>query len=396
MVGFPNAFYNPLMAALYYSIDIKIDIDSHQYIPGVFPILPREFYAVTQHSTHHFGRVEPYSFAIELDRPGVSDELRKRFKILPEELRHSIRLDEQLTGFKWDNAFSTGACWSWWTSTRAASPTRSRLLPRPPAWSASRITPETRLSSHRLTTTSRIAIMAHERPGKRAKVLKIAALSLLALFVAYEAVFLVWTHSGSNEWKLVHDQDGIKLWTLKTPGVELLKVKGEMRTTARLASVVAILEDTEVPDKSVGIDKVNVLERKDTELLYMAYHQYEHELPAPIGRREFILQAHHSQDPVTHDIVVNFLAAPNKLPPKAGVVRIKHLNNIWTLSPLENGEVKLLAIVDMDLGGNVPYFLKNVISPMAVQLLFESMRKLSTEQRFANAQVSYIRELGET
>jgi hypothetical protein len=104
VVGFPNAFYNPLMAALYYSIDIKIDIDSHQYIPGVFPILPREFYAVTQHSTHHFGRVEPYSFAIELDRPGVSDELRKRFKILPEELRHSIRLDEQLTGFKWDNA----------------------------------------------------------------------------------------------------------------------------------------------------------------------------------------------------------------------------------------------------------------------------------------------------
>jgi hypothetical protein len=238
--------------------------------------------------------------------------------------------------------------------------------------------------------------MTHERPGRRAKVLKIAALSLLGLFVAYEAVFLVWTHSGSNEWKLVHDQDGIKLWTLKTPGVELLKVKGEMRTTARLASVVAILEDTEVPDKSVGIDKVNVLERKDTELLYMAYHQYEHELPAPIGRREFILQAHHSQDPVTHDIVVNFLAAPNKLPPKAGVVRIKHLNNIWTLSPLENGEVKLLAIVDMDLGGNVPYFLKNVISPMAVQLLFESMRKLSTEQRFANAQVSYIRELGET
>lgn len=238
--------------------------------------------------------------------------------------------------------------------------------------------------------------MTGERSNKSRKVLKIAALSLLAVFITYEAVRIAWTHSGSNEWKLVHDEAGIKLWTLKTPGLELLKVRGEMRTPARLASVVAILEDTDVPDKSVGIDKVDVLERKETESIYMAYHHYEHELPMPIGRREFILQAHHSQDPVTHDIVVNFLAAPNKLPPKADVVRIQHLNNIWTLTPLENGEVRLQAIVDMDLGGNVPYFVKNLIMPQAVQLLFESMRKLSAEQRYADAQVSYIRELGET
>lgn len=104
ILGFPIAFYNPIMAAVYYSIDIKIDIDSHQYIPGIFPMQPKEFYLVTQHSTHHFGRVEPYSFAIDLDQPGVSDATRKRLAVLPQELRYSIRLDEKLTGFKWDNA----------------------------------------------------------------------------------------------------------------------------------------------------------------------------------------------------------------------------------------------------------------------------------------------------
>lgn len=104
VVGFPIALYNPLMATVFYSIDIKIDIDSHQYIPGIFPILPREFYQVTQHSLHHLGRVEPYSFAIKLDQPGLSDEMRKRMRILPPELQNSITLDEEMTSYKWDNA----------------------------------------------------------------------------------------------------------------------------------------------------------------------------------------------------------------------------------------------------------------------------------------------------
>jgi hypothetical protein len=103
-LGFPIAFYNPIMAAICYSIDIMIDIASHQYIPGIFPVQPRDFYLVTQHSTHHFGRVEPYSFAIDVDQPGVSDAMRKRLRILPQVTQHSIRLDEKLTGFKWDNA----------------------------------------------------------------------------------------------------------------------------------------------------------------------------------------------------------------------------------------------------------------------------------------------------
>jgi hypothetical protein len=104
VVGFPIAFFNPLMALVFYTIDIKIDIDSHQYIPGIYPILPNDFYRVTQHSLHHLGRVEPYSFAIKVDQPGISEEMQKRMRILPPELRNSIGLDEQMTSYKWDNA----------------------------------------------------------------------------------------------------------------------------------------------------------------------------------------------------------------------------------------------------------------------------------------------------
>jgi hypothetical protein len=103
LVGFPTPFLNPVMAALFYTIDVKIDIDSHQFIPGIYPKIPKEFYEVTQHSTHHFGRIEPYGFAINLGLPGISEDTKKMFKILPDELKYSIQQDEQLTGFEWDN-----------------------------------------------------------------------------------------------------------------------------------------------------------------------------------------------------------------------------------------------------------------------------------------------------
>lgn len=102
-IAFPIPFYNPFAAALFYTIDVKADIDMHQYIPGVFPKLPREFLGVIQHSLHHFGRLEPYGFAINLDLP-ISDELKKMTKVLPDELKYSIRLDQELNGHQWDNA----------------------------------------------------------------------------------------------------------------------------------------------------------------------------------------------------------------------------------------------------------------------------------------------------
>ena len=103
-IAFPTPFLNPLIAALYYTIEVKSDIDLHQYIPGVFPKLSREIFQIAQHSVHHFGRVEPYGFAVNLDQPHLSEQVRKQFKMFPEGLKQSIALDQRLNDYQWDNA----------------------------------------------------------------------------------------------------------------------------------------------------------------------------------------------------------------------------------------------------------------------------------------------------
>jgi hypothetical protein len=99
----PVAFYSPVIAFLIYMFDVKSDIEMHQYIPGVFPRLSRGILEVFQHSTHHYGRLEPYGLAMKLDQPGISEEYKQRFALFPDEMTNSFKLEEELTGLQWDN-----------------------------------------------------------------------------------------------------------------------------------------------------------------------------------------------------------------------------------------------------------------------------------------------------
>jgi hypothetical protein len=104
-VGAPASFYNPVISFMVYTLEIKSDIDVHQYIPGVFPRMPRKWMEIAQHSTHHYGMLAPYSMGMKLGRSGVAEDNKKRlYSRYPDELTNSIRLDEELTGFQWDNA----------------------------------------------------------------------------------------------------------------------------------------------------------------------------------------------------------------------------------------------------------------------------------------------------
>jgi hypothetical protein len=94
-IGWPNPFHHPGVAFWFYTTEIKSDIDLHQYIPGVFPKLSRDGLERFQHSTHHYGPLEPYGFAFKLGDEGG-------YKHMPDEMRNAIKLDEDM-GFKWDN-----------------------------------------------------------------------------------------------------------------------------------------------------------------------------------------------------------------------------------------------------------------------------------------------------
>jgi len=102
-LGSPTSFYNPVISFMIHTVEVKTDIKRHQYIPGVFPRLPRRLMEIFQHSTHHYGLLAPYSVGLKLDQPGVSEDYKKQYARYPDVVMNSIKLDEELTGFRWDN-----------------------------------------------------------------------------------------------------------------------------------------------------------------------------------------------------------------------------------------------------------------------------------------------------
>lgn len=101
--GNPMPMYSPLIAFLLHTVEVIQDMRMHQYIPGVYPLLPRGFHEMAQHSTHHFGRLEPYSIGLRMRKRPDPSRKRNWLGFPPIEILNSIELDEELNGFEWDN-----------------------------------------------------------------------------------------------------------------------------------------------------------------------------------------------------------------------------------------------------------------------------------------------------
>ncbi len=131
-IGYPNPFYNPVIAAVTFTSDIKTAIHLHQYIPGVFPYMGKRVLEVIQHATHHYGRLEPYGFVMKLDQPHISEAYKKQYGWLPDEWKNSFRMEEELTGFQWDNPTYQNTLRLWDKYEKRAKTVEAGLPPAPP------------------------------------------------------------------------------------------------------------------------------------------------------------------------------------------------------------------------------------------------------------------------
>lgn len=130
-IAFPNPFYNPVVAAVAFTSEIKTAIHLHQYIPGVFPYMTKRVLEVIQHATHHYGRLEPYGFVMKLDQPQIPEAYKKQYARLPDEWKSSFKMEEELTGFQWDNPTYQNTLRLWDKYEKRRKPAEAGLSPAP-------------------------------------------------------------------------------------------------------------------------------------------------------------------------------------------------------------------------------------------------------------------------
>lgn len=229
-------------------------------------------------------------------------------------------------------------------------------------------------------------------PFKAARGFKrIVVPGLLVLSALLVVAHFTWKYSGSNEWKLAKEENGVRVFTLKSPGSTLLKVKADMRVKTSLSSAVFLLRGDETTVEDFGGKDFKIMDRVETPDLYFAYMSVKHVMPAPFTTKELVLLLNYAQDKKTREVVINVQAAPTKTPPSADAARITHLNNIFRATPLPNGEVNWEVTLDVDMG--VAYPLANLSMP---EYLFQDLtkhKKLVLTEKYQSAKLASVQEL---
>jgi len=230
-------------------------------------------------------------------------------------------------------------------------------------------------------------------PKPKRKIAKILGRGLLGLLALALAGHFVWVASGSNQWELAREKDGIKLWTLKSPGSGLVRVKGEARIKSSVSGMVKLLEEFDNSIEGFDMDVKVIREIASTPRNRAIYSQFKFEIPIPgVQTRDYVLFSERFQDPETKRVEINLMAAPDIVPRDPCCVRVTHLHNNWKLTPLKNGELDIEFTQDTDDGG-FPYLIQNIFLTEGTHMILDQMRGLMKLEKFQHARVASILEL---
>lgn len=228
------------------------------------------------------------------------------------------------------------------------------------------------------------------KPGRRKRWLRYLGYGALALLALALTAHVVWVQSGTGEWKLVKDEDGVKVWTQKSPGTSLLVVKGHVRVKAKVASMVYLIEEVSNCDDAYCYD-AEVFERvPSTQGRYAAFMKFKFDIPG-MKTRQYVLLQDRYQDPVSKITELNLYAAPNKLPRDPCCVRVPYLHNTWRYTPHENGDLDIELTQDTDDGG-ILYPLANVFMTEVTYQFLHDLPGLMKKDRYRNARVDGVLE----
>ena len=234
-------------------------------------------------------------------------------------------------------------------------------------------------------------------PKRKRSLLKKLYIGFTLFVLVALAADTLWVMSGSSDWELAKDEDGVQVFTLKSPGDKFIKVRAVMMGDYTLTQLTSqhVIDDNLDTCKSwipscvafTRIQEFDPVRGYDKDMWRL-------EFPGPFKDRELLITTMFSQDKVTKTVKLDVVAIPNELPPTKGVVRVERMHNQWTFAPQPDGKIEIALIQDNDLLGFFPYFLVNMV------IVDESHKFFATELReslkmpkYVNAKLDFVDDI---
>jgi len=186
-----------------------------------------------------------------------------------------------------------------------------------------------------------------------------------------------------TNWKLITEDEGIKVYSKTVPDSKIKALKAECILTASADQLVALLLDVNAATEWVFHTKSCVLVRKISAL--ELYYYTEVSLPWPLENRDFVAHIKASKDPLTNIVMVNAPAVPGFVHAKKGIVRISHSKGLWIISPVDKERIKVEYTLQVDPGGALPAWLVNTFAAQGPMESFKNMKRQLQLSKYKNA-----------
>ncbi|HEV3040320.1 MAG TPA: hypothetical protein VHA33_21330 [Candidatus Angelobacter sp.] len=224
------------------------------------------------------------------------------------------------------------------------------------------------------------------------KLAKIAAFGSALIVVMLVIAHFAWKYSGSKKWEFVGEKDGVKVYSLKSPGATRKQFKAVTRIKTTLNRVVAAMRDTSAEacsDWVPGCMSGEVLEQWNPQSQYYVQF-FRVEFPHPFSPRDLVVKTQFLQDPQSKAMLVKITALPDKVPQDSCCFRITEMHNSWQYTPLENGEIEVEFLGNYDAG--IPYFMYNLGVPQALYDLLSRLEGLINKEKYQHAEFAFVRQ----
>jgi START domain len=195
--------------------------------------------------------------------------------------------------------------------------------------------------------------------------------------------------SAKEQWELVKDEDGIKVFLKPDPGSKIKEFKGVTNINSSLDSILAVLYDADACPK--WLHNCREATRLADIGFYEAYIYQVVDFPFPAKDRDLVLHTVMTQDPETKDVTIKLNSTPDYIPDTKNF-RIKKSTGYYFLKPKPDGTVEVTWQHFTDPGGRVPTWIVNSLLVDTPFQTLKNLKKIVHEQKYQKAKLKYSSE----
>jgi len=188
---------------------------------------------------------------------------------------------------------------------------------------------------------------------------------------------LAFSASAQENWDLVKEDAGIKVYTKTESGSRYKAFKAEMQVDCSIENIIYVLKNTNtINNWVVNCKGVKLLETKENEQFYYI----ETSLPLPFQNRDMVYHFQYINiNPGQVKVLVTGI--PDYVQPEKGIVRMAKANGYWLLNSIDTNKTDVTYQMHVEPGGLIPAWLANPFIKNVPFSTFKELRNIVQKSR---------------